>query len=62
MSSKKVNKNDLGWIKLDQKNTVFREKEWYREKIIDMVNQLNNEDYLFKIFHYILAKYRRDKK
>ncbi len=32
-----------------------------KEDIIDMVIRINNQDYLFKIYHYILAKYRRDK-
>lgn len=35
--------------------------EGYREKSINMVDRMGNEDYLFKIYHYILAKYRRDK-
>lgn len=35
---------------------------WYREKIVEMIESIENEDYLFKIYHYILAKYRRDKK
>ncbi len=35
--------------------------KWYREKIVDMVESIENEDYLFKIYHYILAKHRRYK-
>lgn len=34
----------------------------YKQKIIEMVEKINNQDYLFKIYHYILAKYRRDYK
>lgn len=37
------------------------EAEEYRRKISEMVEQIENEDYLFKIYHYILAKFRRDK-
>lgn len=32
----------------------------YKQEIIEMLNKINNQDYLFKIYHYILAKYRRD--
>lgn len=34
----------------------------YKQKIIEMVEKINNEDYLFKIYHYILAKYKRSQK
>lgn len=37
------------------------DSEEYREKSINMVAGMGNQDYLFKIYHYILAKYRRDK-
>lgn len=40
----------------------LREKEFYKEKIIEMVDKIENLDYLFKIYHYILAKYRRQNK
>lgn len=33
----------------------------YKEKIIEMVNEIECEDYLFKIYHYILVKYRKYK-
>lgn len=33
----------------------------YKEKIIEMVNEIDCEDYLFKIYHYILVKYRKYK-
>lgn len=33
----------------------------YREEIMRMVQEIENEDYLFKIYHYIIAKYRREK-
>lgn len=33
----------------------------YREEIIRMVQEIENEDYLFKIYHYIIAKYQREK-
>lgn len=32
----------------------------YREEIIKMVEEIKNQDYLSKIYHYILPKYRRD--
>lgn len=37
------------------------EKDRLKESIINMVTRMNNKDYLFKIYHYILAKYRRDR-
>ena len=33
----------------------------YKEKIIEMVKEIECEDYLFKIYHYILVKYRKYK-
>lgn len=33
----------------------------YKCKIIKMILAMQNEDYLFKAYHYILAKYRREK-
>lgn len=33
----------------------------YKTAIIKMVLAMHNEDYLFKIYHYILAKHRREK-
>ena len=33
----------------------------YKKIIIEMVQNMNNEDYLFKIYHYVLAKYERGK-
>ena len=33
----------------------------YKFLIIRMVLSMNNEDYLFKAYHYLLAKYRREK-
>ncbi len=32
----------------------------YKHLIIKMVLAMSNGDYLFKIYHYILAKYRRE--
>ncbi len=37
------------------------EVERYREEIVEMVGKIESKDYLFKIYHYILAKFRRDK-
>ncbi len=33
----------------------------YKRKIMRMILSMRNEDYLFKTYHYILAKYRREK-
>lgn len=32
----------------------------YKKQIINMVEKIENLDYLFKIYHYILAKYRKE--
>ena len=32
----------------------------YKHLILKMVLAMSNEDYLFKIYHYILAKYSRE--
>lgn len=32
-----------------------------KKLIIEMVEKMENQDYIFKIYHYILAKYRREK-
>lgn len=33
----------------------------YKALIIKMILAMSNEDYLCKTYHYILAKYRREK-
>lgn len=33
---------------------------YYREQIIEMVNKMENLDFLFKIYHYILPKYKKE--
>lgn len=38
-----------------------REKEYYRDKIAEMVGEIDNVDYLFKIYHYIIPKYKKEK-
>lgn len=35
--------------------------EDYKEKIIEMVNEMENIDFLFKIYHYIIPKYKKEK-
>lgn len=40
----------------------FKEKYYYRKRIIELVEGIENQEYLFKIYHYILAKYRREQK
>lgn len=34
-------------------------KTQYKEQIIEMVNEIDNVDYLFKIYHYIIPKYKK---
>lgn len=34
----------------------------YKMEIIRMVLSMRNEDYLFKTYHYLFAKYRREKR
>ena len=38
-----------------------KEKNEYKRAIIQMIEQMDNADYLFKAYHYLLAKYRREK-
>lgn len=33
----------------------------YKKAIIKMILSMKNDDYLFKSYHYILAKYRKEK-
>ena len=35
--------------------------EYYKQKIIEMVNEMDNIDFLFKIYHYIIPKYMKEK-
>lgn len=37
------------------------EREEYKREIIEMVEDMENEDFLFKIYHYIIPKYRKEK-
>jgi len=32
----------------------------YKKVIIEMIEKMNNKDFLRKIYHYVLAKYRRE--
>ncbi len=41
-------------------NTEKLDKEFYRERIIEMVEKMENLDFLFKIYHYILPKYKKE--
>lgn len=36
-------------------------RDYYRKLIIKMLLEMKNEEYLFKTYHYLLAKYRREK-
>lgn len=33
----------------------------YKEKIIEMVNEIDCEDYIMKIYFYVLARYKKYK-
>ena len=37
------------------------EGEYYKQKIIEMINGMDNIDYLFKVYHYIIPKYKKEK-
>lgn len=39
----------------------MEEKEEYKRKILKMVEKMENEDFIFKIYHYIVPKYRKEK-
>nr|DAG65071.1 MAG TPA: hypothetical protein [Bacteriophage sp.] len=39
---------------------LVNEKEVYRQRIIEMVSKMENLDFLFKIYHYILPKYKKE--
>lgn len=45
-------KNNLGGV---DKQAVFREKEWYREKIVEMIKNVENLDYLEFIYNMMMA-------
>jgi NOL1/NOP2/fmu family ribosome biogenesis protein len=34
-------------------------KEFYEGEIIRMIKEMNNYEYIVKIYHYVLAKYKR---
>lgn len=34
--------------------------EHYRNKILEMVNAINNPEYLYKIYHYITVPYKME--
>lgn len=40
----------------------MREKEYYKEQIIEMVGKIENVDFLFKIYHYIIPKFNKENK
>lgn len=33
----------------------------YKEEIMKMINEMENDDFLFKIYHYIFPKYKKEK-
>lgn len=38
-----------------QKETtvIFKEKEWYKKKIVEMVEQIENTEYIESIYSYV---------
>lgn len=55
------NKREIMGIPEEKAGEEASEKDSLKESIINMVTRMNNQDYLFKIYHYAFAKYRRDK-
>lgn len=37
----------------NESQSVLRENEWYKKKIVDMVNRIDNEDYIISIYSFI---------
>lgn len=37
-------------MEVRQNDNSVREKEWYREKIVDIIGNINNVDYLYNIY------------
>lgn len=44
-----------------EEETKFKPKEYYRNKIVEMVNSIENSEYLKKIHDYITVPYNMDK-
>ena len=42
-------------------SAMKNEGEYYKQKIIEMINEMDNIDYLFKVYHYIIPKYKKEK-
>ncbi len=36
------------------------DEKYYKEKIIKMLDEIENVDYLSKIYHYVIVKYRKE--
>lgn len=36
-------------------------EEEYRREIVRMINEIKNKEFLFKIYHYIIPKYKKEK-
>lgn len=37
------------------------EVKYYREKIVEMIEQIENQEYLYKIYNYIIVPYNIEK-
>lgn len=49
MKNSQSNKNLSGGV---DKQSIFREKEWYKDKIIEMIESIENEEYLKSIYSF----------
>lgn len=38
---------------------LLRKQDYYRMRIIAMINQIESETMLYKIYHYVLSKHER---
>lgn len=52
----KGNNSEQMFVGGGDRNVTFREKEWYRQKAIDMIYKIDNEKFLNQI-HTILKKH-----
>lgn len=58
MKNSEVNKNISGGV---DKPSNFREKYWYREKIVEMVEQMENPLILKLIYGFTKSGYKEEK-
>lgn len=56
----KITKSELQ-VELTELKDRYKRIEQCKTNIITMILSMNNEDYLLKTYHYLLAKYKREK-